>query len=150
MAPLWGHETTAQQFKQYSSYTRVSQSGEIGPTSKMCLSCHDGTIAIDSFFDQGTIRSGSSFMSGNRQIGHNGALNYDHPIAMTYDAALAQAKKQMTVPISDKSVDAGGAIPLFGGRMECSSCHSVHDNTFGMFLRVDNSLGKLCLTCHQK
>ena len=37
------------------------------------------------------------------------------------------------------------------GLITCSTCHFMHgeENRFGAFLRVDNSRGGLCLTCHE-
>jgi predicted CXXCH cytochrome family protein len=37
------------------------------------------------------------------------------------------------------------------GRITCATCHFVHgeQNPYGDFLRIDNSRGALCLTCHQ-
>jgi predicted CXXCH cytochrome family protein len=43
-------------------------------------------------------------------------------------------------------------LPLsVGGTITCSTCHFVHgeQNPFGDFLRIDNSRGALCLTCHE-
>ena len=43
-------------------------------------------------------------------------------------------------------------LPLSGsGLIICATCHFVHgeQNPYGDFLRVDNSRGGLCLTCHQ-
>jgi len=43
-------------------------------------------------------------------------------------------------------------LPLSGnGTIACATCHFVHGerNPFGDFVRVDNSRGGLCLTCHQ-
>ena len=48
-----------------------------------------------------------------------------------------------------ESAPTGSAI-LVGGNIECSSCHAVHDNSKGLFLREDNSGSQLCLGCHGK
>jgi len=61
-------------------------------------------------------------------------------------------------PSTDLSVDAGtrgtiNADMLFSNRMECSSCHDVH-NTIAVpgtkLLVRDNAGSELCLTCHNK
>jgi predicted CXXCH cytochrome family protein len=44
---------------------------------------------------------------------------------------------------------------LYGGKMECDSCHDVH-NTFTVgglgsgLVKVDPSGSKICLACHNK
>ena len=55
---------------------------------------------------------------------------------------------------SDSHTIGGGTIEaemLFGGILECASCHDVHDNqSITYMLRVDNTGSNLCLTCHAK
>ena len=48
-APLWNHETTTATFTMYSSSTMNATASSPGGRSKLCLSCHDGTVALDSF-----------------------------------------------------------------------------------------------------
>ena len=43
-------------------------------------------------------------------------------------------------------------LPLSSrGTIMCATCHYIHGerNPFGDFVRVDNSRGALCLTCHK-
>jgi len=43
-------------------------------------------------------------------------------------------------------------LPLSGGgQITCATCHFVHgeQNPYGDFVRLDNSRGGLCLTCHE-
>jgi hypothetical protein len=43
------------------------------------------------------------------------------------------------------------ALPLSNGTLACATCHFVHGerDPFGDFVRIDNSRGGLCLTCHK-
>jgi len=42
-------------------------------------------------------------------------------------------------------------LKLSRGRIECSTCHVVHNTTdYQPFLAVDNSLSEMCLSCHKK
>ena len=78
-------------------------------------------------------------------------LSNDHPVNFTYDAALATADGGLNTPADPNNfVDAGAKFPLFGGKMECGTCHDAHDNTNGTFLVVPNSSSDLCTTCHTK
>jgi predicted CXXCH cytochrome family protein len=150
MVPLWNHATTTQTYTVYSSNTLNATVGQPGATSntKACLSCHDGSVALDNF---GTGRTGSTNnVTGSALLGT--ALNNDHPVSFTYNAALATTDGGLVSP------DVAGAwvnatlkeIPLFSGQLECASCHNVHDNTKGNFLRVSNGGSALCLKCHVK
>lgn len=141
---LWNHALTAATYTLYSSPTLNAVVGQpaAGGVSKLCLSCHDGTVAIDSF---GT-RTGTTFISGSAALGTD--LGNDHPIGFTYDTALATADGGLTTPASASLVSTG--VPLFSAKVECASCHNVHDNANGNFLRLSNAGSALCLKCHTK
>jgi predicted CXXCH cytochrome family protein len=45
----------------------------------------------------------------------------------------------------------GNFLPLFDGKMQCATCHDVHDNsTYRPFLRASTTQSALCLACHGK
>lgn len=149
--PLWNH--TASGVASYTVYTNSTlnaTTAQPGSVSKLCLSCHDGTVAIDSFGTfAGTATNKIATTSVNNLGGAAGTdLSNDHPIGFTYNAALATADGGLVAPASTSQVVAG--IPLFSGALECASCHAVHDSTNTPFLRVANSGSTLCLKCHMK
>ncbi len=144
-APLWNHGTTATaSFTLYTSPTLNAVPSQPTATSKACMSCHDGTVALDTFSTQ----TGTHFLGGLSKLGSD--LSNDHPISFTYDSALASTDGGLKNPSSATFVDAAKTIPLFNAKVECASCHSVHDNTYGAFLRVSNAGSALCLKCHNK
>ncbi len=146
-APLWNHEVTTATFTPYSSSTLTATVGQPTGTSKLCLSCHDGTVAIDSFGGA----TGTNFINGSDLIGTD--LSNDHPISFAYDTALATSDGGLNDPSSQNS-GLGGTIDedmLFNGNMECASCHDVHDSAGNSKLLVkSNASSALCLTCHNK
>lgn len=147
-APLWNHETTTATFTPYSSSTMDATTGQPDASSKLCLSCHDGTVAVDNFGEQ---TGGTHFLTGNTQIGTD--LNDDHPISFTYDAALASADDGLYDPATTNS-GMGGTIAddmLIGGQVQCASCHDVHNGSgVDKLLKKSNAASDLCLTCHAK
>ena len=151
-APLWNHQTTVATYSMYTSATfqGAATQTQPGPTSKLCLSCHDGTVAVDSFANSGTVQAGTHFISSTNRVGSGGLLTSDHPIAFTYNAALVAQDTHLVVPASASFVDAASLIPLYAGKMECASCHASHDNTYTKFLRIANAGSALCLKCHLK
>ena len=147
-APLWNHEVTAATFTPYSGAgTLDAIVGQPSGVSKLCLSCHDGTVALDSFGGN----TGGSTIGGGANVGID--LSDDHPISFPYDATLATTDGGLHDPSGTNS-GLGGTIAddlLFGNSLECGSCHDVHDaagNT--RLLRVLNTNSALCLTCHNK
>lgn len=147
-APLWNHETTTATFSTYTSATMDATTGQPDASSKLCLSCHDGTVAVDNFGDQ---TGGTHFLTGNPNIGT--ALSDDHPISFTYDAALASADDGLYDPSTQNS-GLGGTISadmLIGNQVQCASCHDVHNGSgIEKLLKKTNNASALCLTCHNK
>ena len=143
-APLWNHKVTTAAFTVYSSPTMNTVAGQPGASSKLCLSCHDGTVAMDSFSGA----NGTHSLTGTNMLGTD--LANDHPISIVYDATLAGNDGGLVTPVSASKVDAAGTIRLFAAKMECASCHDVHSNVNAPFLRVANTGSALCLKCHIK
>jgi len=141
-APLWNHQSTTATYTLYSGPGTMNATvGQPGAVSKLCLSCHDGTVAIGNF---GTVTTDTHRITGKSLLGTD--LSNDHPIGFTYDNALAAADGYLVVP----SIVVTAGLPLFNNKMECSTCHGVHDNTNAPFLRKTNTASALCLTCHIK
>lgn len=144
-APLWNHEMSTATYTLYSGYTIDATIGQPTGNSKLCLCCHDGTVALDNF---GGATGGTSFItSGNVGID----LSDDHPVSFNYDAALVSADGELQA--TDATSGLGGTIAedmLFNDVMQCASCHDVHDNAHGSFLLKSNTASELCLTCHIK
>lgn len=155
-APLWNRQlSSVASYTLYSSLT-MDAGTAIDPVanstsnSRLCLSCHDGTVALENF---GGVTNGTTtiglYGTGVGNIGTD--LSNDHPISFTYDAALCIADPGLNDPTTTPVLN--GTITtqmLFGGQLECASCHDVHDNSYGYFLRMDNTNSALCLTCHNK
>ena len=146
---LWNHTVTTAVFSTYSSPTMQATAGQPSGTSKLCLSCHDGTVALENF---GTVTNGTNYMPGTANLGTN--LSNDHPVSITYNTALSVSDPGLFDPATKQW---GGApagtiqnMMLFANVMECASCHDVHDNQWTKFLRKNNQGSGLCLTCHNK
>ncbi len=160
---LWNH--TLSSVASYGVYqsdslnatdvTDLGTSGGSGLTvSNLCLSCHDGTVAINSFYSpitkadfSGPIPEGTTFMSQGERIRD---LSKTHPVNFTYNAAVAAADGGLLTPASSKSVDAAGEIPLYNSKMQCATCHDPHNGDSGIFARVfpTQATGSFCTYCH--
>ncbi len=143
-APLWNHRVTTATFTLYSSPTMKVQPEQPRGVTKLCLSCHDGTVALDSFGGM----TGNTFISGEAKIGTD--LSNDHPVSIKW-------KHQNSLPSCNNCHDVHGKpyssiLPFFDGYVECATCHDPHNGTpaNGHMLRMDNSGSKLCLYCHGK
>ena len=143
--PLWNQTlSSGVVYQPYSSTTLAANVGMPTGSSKLCLSCHDGTVAIGSTINAGRIPmqgvNGQGGLTGAAVLGTN--LGDDHPISF--------------VPVTGARIvtpPSGSPVQLdVDGLLQCRSCHDPHrmdiDPTTKKFLVVNNSGSALCLTCH--
>ncbi len=151
--PLWNHTLSANTFTAYDSITmdatdNADWTGASGTVSALCMSCHDGSVALGSLINIPVAGGPTNVVVSMGAIDANLGtdLTNDHPVAFTYDAALQAADGDLVDPAT-----LTGAVGLFGtGQVECASCHDAHDDTNAPFLVVDNTASALCVTCHTK
>jgi predicted CXXCH cytochrome family protein len=148
-SPLWNHNSSSvTNYIVYSSPTLDAMGLTIpqpNGASRLCLSCHDGTVALGSVSSRTTpiaMQNGVTKIAGHANLGTD--LSGDHPISFVYDQQLAIKDPTLKDPSTLK-----GKVRLDGeGRMQCTACHDPHDNQFGNFLSMDNTGSALCLSCH--
>jgi predicted CXXCH cytochrome family protein len=156
-APLWNHQSTAvAAYTLYTSPTFDSQGGltimNPSASSKLCLSCHDGTVALENF---GNITTGTAYIPTASRIGgvSGNDMSKEHPISFEYTDALATTDGGLRAPTTTNS-GLGGSIAkdmLFANKMECATCHDVHNKyNVAHLLKMSNTNSQLCLTCHKK
>ncbi|GFO64768.1 cytochrome c3 family protein [Geomonas paludis] len=180
--PLWSRDVPAGGYSQYNTSTfDPGADGKFydpmaGP-SRLCMTCHDGNIAVDSYYGQ----TGAATKKGDDQINmfasgshfaiadKNGSgLTNDHPVGFVYDEMVSnptyelRASSEGFIGNATRTIDSvltyvDGAQ---GRVMTCASCHDVHNgpavgNTApasgnGYFLYATQEGSKLCLSCHDK
>ena len=145
--PLWNKEIEPQTYTFYTSTSLKSTvpAQPTGPT-KLCLSCHDGTLALGAVVNPAggiTLLGGVTTMPWGSPS-HLG-LNFSnhHPVSFSYYSALPNDELVSVPP---------GSLVFGGGDAEfhCTTCHDPHDDTNGKFLAADNRYSALCVTCHMK
>ncbi len=145
--PLWNRLLPMTAYSVYSSNSLDAKPAQPTGASKMCLSCHDGTIALGSVISRAQdiqMASGvTTIPPGATNLGTD--LSDDHPISFVYDNALAAKDPKIVPPNSlppELALDANREL-------QCTTCHEPHDNSRGMFLVKNNDTSQLCMTCHQ-
>jgi len=129
-------------------YDSPSMDADVGPPlreTRLCLSCHDGTIALGDLLSEEAVWD---FPAGREHMdptfgGIEPMLRDDHPVSFDYDADLVTRDGQLVYPDG-----IGDDLPLSEGRVECTTCHKTHDNTEGFFMRFEWSNGAICERCH--
>ena len=150
-APLWNRsDPGGNSYTPYTSSTTMSLPGQPNGASLLCLSCHDGTIALGNVLSRSSpisMAGGVTTMpySSPSYIGTD--LSDDHPVSILYSDTLVAARGELASP----STLIGGRVRLdVNGYLQCTSCHDAHSNPYGMFLVMSNQAGALCTTCHVK
>lgn len=160
--PLWNRVLPLGPYRMYSSGTidMITDAQPTG-TSRLCLSCHDGTIALDDVINQPLTHTGPNapgetikrcatdcHKGGDPSGGFNWEkvwfeldFSKQHPISITYDPVRDAGFRPAA------AVEAAG-LKLEDGKVQCNSCHDPHTQQNRKFLRVPNSAGSLCLVCH--
>lgn len=160
--PLWNRRLPTGPYRMYEDPLDMIADPQPTGTTRLCLSCHDGTIGLDDILvrpvgwsgsgpHRETIEECTSCHNGGNPAG---GLNWEnvwfrpqdmrdqHPISIQYDASRDAGFH----PAS--AVTAAGLV-LENGRVQCNTCHEPHSARYRPFLRVPNSNRSLCLICHR-
>jgi predicted CXXCH cytochrome family protein len=119
--------------------------GQPNGASRLCLSCHDGTVALGSYRRGTTVHmfgtgAGGLMPPGLSNLGTD--LRGTHPVSMPMPATKAEYKEPM-----------GHGVTLDNQkRMQCTSCHDPHkddaDPLLRKFLVGSNAYSAICMQCH--
>jgi len=146
--PLWGQTFSSQIYSTYTSGTEQNSATqpEIGQASSLCLSCHDGTVAVGQVTPYGPYQMTGTMPS----MGTN--LASTHPFSLKLPLKDAPDLVASLVA-SGTTQDPTHSVNLIKGNVECSSCHNPHiqsvDKKSPNFLVRDNLKGAVCLACHE-
>lgn len=143
--PLWNREFPLTNYRIYQSSTLDAAPGQPTGASKLCLSCHDGTIALGSVLSRSErIRmvGGDFIPAGLTNLGTD--LSDDHPISFHYNSGLAASDRQLRSPgLLPATVRLGPSSEL-----QCTACHDPHHDKYRLFLTMSDEFGALCTMCH--
>jgi hypothetical protein len=127
-------------------------------SSRLCLSCHDGTVALgDVAGEAGGISMLGSQRLGPGRKGHVGTdLSGSHPVSFIVTgsaAADAQGERDMGLRALS-AIEADPDVHLDRqGKMQCTTCHDPHRDRYhqpGKVPRfwVKPTVSEVCLVCH--
>ncbi len=144
LSPLWNRDIPEQTYIVYTSPTMLADPlpQPFGPT-KLCLTCHDGTVAMGAVLDPsgGIPMAGSGTLPPGSLSDFGFDLSAHHPVAFPYGNSLPNPELASPPP---EGLTYGGI-----DEVHCITCHDPHNDQYGRFLAKDNRNSALCVTCHQ-
>jgi predicted CXXCH cytochrome family protein len=151
VTPLWNQTLSAHSYTPYTSTTYHEQGNTqptLGVTSSLCLSCHDGTVAVGQSAAYGKLPTTGQLSSLDN---FGTTLTGSHPFSLVIP--LKDASNLVTsLAAQGATADTTGAVKLIKGNIECTSCHDPHNQSIDRiaqnFLVRDSSHAQLCLACH--
>jgi len=157
--PLWGHRLSDADYRVPSL-----RSGRGGRTpapqpdaaSRLCLSCHDGTVALGDTGGKGFIPMSGASRLRPEHAGFIGTdLSGSHPISfyVPEPAGIPEEGRDMGLkPLSSMMADPDIRLDS-AGKMQCTTCHDPHRDRYFIEGKVPHfwvkaSVEEVCLTCH--
>ncbi|VAX03816.1 Cytochrome c family protein [hydrothermal vent metagenome] len=139
-APLWNRTINSGSYEIYDKPTTLMRPMSApGPTSLTCLSCHDGTIAIDSILNMpGSGRSPSGLVNGETSANLSFLDDWaNNPLPDRLGAALGNHAVMGT------DIALGNCTQCHNRDFETSSMNDFQVFTIGTDLRDDHPVGVL-------
>ena len=155
---LWNHTLTTAAYTMHEGPGTAEDNLDV--VSRMCLSCHDGTVALDSFGGQA---GGAEFIGAQGNLGVD--LTDDHAIGTdafypppvvpswwntsmqpTTGGGTSVGSGANTLRL--KAFDDNGTTRYVVG---CTTCHNAHNRgNYPHMTAISNSASTMCLVCHIK
>lgn len=157
--PIWNKQDSGATYNVYESQTLAATMSPNSPnlgqptgSSKLCLSCHDGTLALGSVLnlpgasEGGTLAVTGPGVTGGKFTTASTAyigtdLRDDHPISFAYSDSVLNTELKSSPFTPD-------TVKLSGGNVQCTSCHDPHGTDFPRFLVATMANGTVCTACH--
>ncbi|MCD4747958.1 MAG: cytochrome c3 family protein [Thermoanaerobaculales bacterium] len=159
--PLWGHRLS--KVSQYrTSEMEAGHGGRVmspqpDGASRLCLSCHDGTVALGNVASERApiTMVGTQVLSRGRPGFIGTDLSGSHPVSFVMPDNLADDGGRDMALRSRVVIDADPDVHLDAqGKMQCTTCHDPHSDVYfrpdGVpHFWVKSSVDEVCLTCHE-
>lgn len=170
--PMWSHMVSAKPYQIFnpgnnneSAFLVTMRGGDpLAGSSRLCMSCHDGQIAVDSHMGSGSQANGTFVLTGGSVIGSTTSTTSDHPIGMPYNNYPTEQPNHYRASTNNWSNGNGHTIAesleTADGIVTCATCHDVHNKkvatqtasldgiTRNPLLRAKNQGSAICKSCH--
>lgn len=168
--PLWNRNLSSESYTVPIDATfpyLLSTVPQPNRGSKLCLGCHDGTVAIGSILHGGSVgMQATSLLTAQGYLSSASTallgtdISWKHPVSIALndtliDAKVEQCNSENPSFFKVRYPTGGSPVKLVptdaGSGVQCRSCHDPHNDPYDQyFLVVDYNANSndLCLACH--
>ncbi|TAL24927.1 MAG: hypothetical protein EPN94_06345 [Nitrospirae bacterium] len=167
--PLWNHSLSSATYVVYTSLTMLTIPSQPDFGSKLCLGCHDGTVALGLLVNTpGSEANPVAMTQTYMPAGATGYMGTDltnkHPVSIVINGPFITAKQAQCAPppagLGTTGVQypaASSPVKLYktgntyggegGNGVQCRSCHDPHDDVGSWRCFLVHVPGINCTTC---
>jgi predicted CXXCH cytochrome family protein len=154
--PAWDHASADGTYPLYVADEAGLAPNAPGAASKVCFSCHDGTVASSVASSQwagpgsaGVLTMGARGLQSHGSDGHPVGIDYAVARSGGRSALADPAARAVTIGTTHSRSGNLSQTMLSNGRVECTSCHDVHNiDAFGGRAMTKVDMSTACRNCH--
>lgn len=155
---LWSQRLPVAQYETPKLRRAGSETAAPQPdgSSRLCLSCHDGTVALGDIGGSSRARTGDTHINKSMRRYFGTDLSGSHPVSFVVQEVNTPADPARDIGIRPvASIRSDGEVRLDAqGKMQCTTCHDPHDDSNYRAGRtphflVKPNLTEVCLVCHE-
>lgn len=157
--PLWGHALSGAEYQvpELRGGGQLRTAPQPDGSSRLCLSCHDGTVALGDVFGEPRPipMAGAERLGGGRRSSLGTDLSGSHPVSFVVeddDTSFIDDDRDMVLAPLEAIVGSGLQLDA-AGKMQCTTCHDPHADRFFVAGQVPRfwvrpTVDEVCRTCH--
>jgi hypothetical protein len=152
-APLWGRPVPQGQFRvpEVSAGRGKVPAPQPDGASRLCLSCHDGSVAQGFSPAAKTLKA---FSAGG--LREKGDLSGSHPVSIPLPESSLDPDDERDMGVKARAVIAADPTVRLDkdGKLQCTTCHDPHADPYYQpgvvpHFWVRPTVDEVCLACHE-
>lgn len=153
--PLWNRNDTALNGTAYGwvapANTPIAITDPLVGASRLCMSCHDGSVAVDSHGSNNSTAGGLKLAATNHAYVRD--LTVTHPIGFTYDSAVIARPGELVAKTVGFITEPSATLLAYGFDTKAGGANGARTNLSHSTVKIEDVLGTgdgvmTCASCH--